>query len=85
MNGHVAVDSAGTKWVRNSAERNYTHCVVITNAAGNQHAEWASSLALAERNASTWRKRSYVKDGATQGYTAEVIEAVCTIGQKARA
>ena len=58
---------------RSSASHLYSHCLVIHFAAHSpsnlwpkgiaacSHAEWAESRALAERNASRWRKDPFVE------------------------
>jgi hypothetical protein len=63
-----AVDKNGKLHKRASVSRFYIHCVVIHFAAqppskfrpkgvtAYSRAEWAGSLALAERSASRWRK-----------------------------
>jgi len=68
-----AVDKNGKLHKRGSVSRFYSHCVVIHFAAhppsklwpkgisACSHAEWAASHALAERNASRWRKDPYVE------------------------
>jgi hypothetical protein len=68
-----AVDKDGKPHKRASVSRLYSHCVVIHFAAhppskfwpkgvtAYSRAEWAGSLALAERSASRWRKEPYVE------------------------
>ena len=68
-----AVDKNGKLHKRASVSRFYSHCVVIHFAAhppskfwpkgvaAHSRAEWAGSLALAERSASRWRKEPYVE------------------------
>ena len=72
-----AVDQNGKLHKRASVSRFYSHCVVIHFAAhppskfwsaGFSHAEWAESRALAERNASRWRKEPDVE-------AIEILEA----------
>ena len=69
-----AVDKNGKLHKRASVSRFCSHCVVIHFAAhppskfwpkgvtAYSRAEWAGSLALAERSASRWRKEPYVED-----------------------
>lgn len=88
MNGHTATDSTGQKWVRNSTSRTYTHCVVITGPIVDgenlyhSHAEWSGRPDLAAKVAAGWRAKTHHKTG--KPYTAEVIPAVCTPGQRAK-
>jgi len=75
-----AVDKNGKPHKRASASHLYSHCVVIHFAAhppskfwpkgvtAFSGAEWAESLALAERSARRWRKEQYVED-------IEILEA----------
>jgi hypothetical protein len=68
-----ATDGNGKVHKRSSTSHVYSHCVVIHFAAhppsklwpkgisACSHAEWAASRALAERNASRWRKKPYVE------------------------
>ena len=68
-----AVDKNGKPHNRASVSRLYSHCVVIHFAAHKgvtafSRAEWAGSLALAERSASRWRKEPYVE-------AIEILEA----------
>jgi len=75
-----AVDQNGKLHKRASVSRFYSHCVVIHFAthppskfwpkgvAACSHAEWAESRALAERNASRWRKEPDVE-------AIEILEA----------
>jgi hypothetical protein len=68
-----AVDKNGKPHKRASVSRLYSHCVVIHFAAhppskfwpkgvtAFSRAEWAGSLALAERSASRWRKEPDVE------------------------
>jgi hypothetical protein len=75
-----AVDKNGKPHKRASVSRFYSHCVVIHFAAhppskfwpkgvtAYSRAEWAGSIALAERRASHWRKEPYVE-------AIEIIEA----------
>jgi hypothetical protein len=68
-----ATDANGKVHKRSSTSHVYSHCVVIHFAAHPpsklwpkgispfSHAEWAASRALAERNASRWRKKPYVE------------------------
>jgi hypothetical protein len=75
-----AVDKNGKLHKRASVSRFCSHCVVIHFAAhppskfwpkgvtAYSRAEWAGSLALAERSASRWRKEPYVED-------IEILEA----------
>ena len=75
-----AVDKNGKLHNRASVSRLYSHCVVIHFAArppskfwpkgvtAFSRAEWAGSLALAERSARRWRKKPYVE-------AIEILEA----------
>src|SRR5215831_19682876 len=75
-----AVDKNDKLHKRASVSRLYSHCVVIHFAAhppskfwpkgvtAFSRAEWAESLALAERSASRWRKDPYVE-------AIEILEA----------
>ena len=75
-----AVDKNGKPHKRASASHLYSHCVVIHFAAhppskfwpkgvtAFSRAEWAGSLALAERSARRWRKEPYVE-------AIEILEA----------
>ena len=75
-----AVDKNGKLHKRASVSRFYSHCVVILFAAhppskfwpkgvaAYSSAEWAGSIALAERSASRWRKEPYVE-------AIEILEA----------
>jgi len=75
-----AVDKNGKLHKRASVSRFYSHCVVIHFAAhppskfwpkgvtAYSRAEWAGSIALAERSASRWRKEPYVE-------AIEILEA----------
>jgi hypothetical protein len=75
-----AVDRNGKLHKRGSVSRFYSHCVVIRFAAhppskfwpkgvtAYSRAEWAGSLAPAERSASRWRKEPYVE-------AIEILEA----------
>jgi hypothetical protein len=75
-----AVDKNGKPHKRASVSRLYSHCVVIHFAAhppskfwpkgvtAYSRAEWAGSLALAERRASRWRKEPDVE-------AIEILEA----------
>ena len=75
-----ATDATGKVHKRSSTGRVYSHCLVIHFAAhppsklwprgisAFSHAEWAGSCALAERNASRWRKDPYVE-------AIEILEA----------
>jgi hypothetical protein len=68
-----AVDKNGKLHKRASVSRFYSHCVVIHFAAhppskfwpqgvtAYSRAEWAGSLALAERSVNRWRKEPYVE------------------------
>ena len=68
-----ATDANGKVHKRSSASQVYSHCLVIHFAAhppsklwpkgiaACSHAEWAASRALAERNASRWRKDPFVE------------------------
>ena len=68
-----ATDATGNVHKRSSASHVYSHCLVIHFAAhppsklwpkgisACSHAEWVGSCALAERNASRWRKDPYVE------------------------
>jgi hypothetical protein len=68
-----AVDKNGKLHKRASVSRFYSHCVVIYFAAhppskfwpkgvtAYSRAEWAGSLAMAERSASRWRKEPDVE------------------------
>ena len=68
-----ATDATGKVYKRNSRSRVYSHCVAIHFAAyppskfwpkgvtAYSRADWAGSLALAERSASRWRKEPYVE------------------------
>jgi hypothetical protein len=80
MNGHSAIDSTGRKWIRNSAGRIYTHCIVISHDDVISHAEWAGRPDLAAKVAASWRGETHYKTG--KPYTAEVIVAVCTPGKR---
>jgi len=74
------IDGNGRVHKRSSASHVYSHCLVIHFAAhppsdlwprgiaACSHAEWAGSLALAEREASRWRKDPYVE-------AVEILEA----------
>jgi hypothetical protein len=76
----AATDATGKVHKRSSASRVYSHCVVIhffaqppsklwpKGIATCSHAEWVGSCALAERNASRWRKDPYVE-------AIEILEA----------
>jgi hypothetical protein len=67
------IDGNGRVHKRSSANHVYSHCLVIHFAAhppSNRwtkgiaactHAEWAGSLALAERKGNRWRKDPYVE------------------------
>jgi len=75
-----ATNATGKVYKRSSRSRIYPHCVVIHFAAhppskfwpkgvaAYSRAEWAGSRALAERNASRWRKEPYVE-------AIEILEA----------
>jgi hypothetical protein len=75
-----AVDRNGKLHKRAGVSRVHSHCVVIHFAAhppskfwpkgltAFSRAEWAGSLALAERSASRWRKEPYVE-------AIEILEA----------
>jgi hypothetical protein len=75
-----AVDKNGKPHNRASVSRLYSHCVVIHFAAqppskfwpkgivACSHAQWAGSRELAERNASSWRKKPDVE-------AIEILEA----------
>jgi hypothetical protein len=75
-----AVDKNGKLHKRASVSRFYSHCVVIHFAAhppskfwpkgvtAYSRAEWAGSIALAERSASRWRKEPDVE-------AIEILEA----------
>jgi hypothetical protein len=75
-----ATDATGKVHKRSSTSHIYSHCVVIHFAAhppsklwpkgiaACNHAEWAASHALAERNANRWRKDPYVE-------AIEILEA----------
>ena len=75
-----AVDKNGKPHKRASVSRLYSHCVVIhfathppskfwpNGVTAHSRAEWAGSLALAERSASRWRKEPYVE-------AIEIVEA----------
>ena len=68
-----ATDASGKVHKRSSTSHVYSHRLVIHFAAhppsklwpegisACSHAEWAASRALAERNASRWRKDPYVE------------------------
>lgn len=73
-------DSRGESHTRTSANRLYTHAVVVRLAAipahdhflawpERDHIEWAGSLALAQKVASPWRKKA-------SALQVEIIEAV---------
>ena len=74
------IDASGKVHKRSSARRVYSHCIVIHFAAhppssfcpkgvaAYSRAQWAGSIALAERSASRWRKEPYVED-------IEILEA----------
>jgi hypothetical protein len=74
------IDCNGRVHKRSSPNHVYSHCLVIHFAphppsnlwpkgiAACSHAEWAGSRALAEREASRWRKDPYVA-------TVEILEA----------
>jgi len=74
------IDGNGRVHKRRSVSRVYSHCLVIHFAAhppskpwpkgiaACSHAEWVGSCALAERNASRWRKDPYVE-------AIEILEA----------
>jgi hypothetical protein len=75
-----AVDKNGKLHKRASVSRSYSHCVVIHFAAhppskfwpkgisAHSRAEWAGSIARAERSASRWRKKPHVE-------AIEILEA----------
>ena len=75
-----ATNATGKVYKRSNRSRVYSHCVVIHFAAHTpskfwpkgvtaySRAEWAGSLALAERSASRWRKEPYVE-------AIEILEA----------
>ena len=77
-----AIDKTGKLHKRASVSRFYSHCVVMHFAAhppskfwprgvtAFSRAEWAGSLALAERRASRWRKEPDVVD-------IEILEVRC--------
>jgi hypothetical protein len=76
---HTVTDSKGQVHKRTSASRLYTHAVVVHLPAipahdhflawpARTHVEWASSLTLAQKAASPWRRKD------TEG--VEIIEAV---------
>jgi hypothetical protein len=67
-NKFKATDSRGTVHKRTSADRTYTHCVVVHFPAhgpdqygrswpAKTRAEWASRADLAEKNAQGWSRR----------------------------
>jgi hypothetical protein len=71
-NKFQVTDSRGQDHKRTSAERTYTHCVVIRFKTipardnfkewpAHSRAEWAGSAALAEKNAAGWRGRNHVE------------------------
>ena len=74
------IDGNGRVHKRRSTSRVYSHCLVIHFAAhlpsnlwpegiaACTHAEWAESLALAERKGNRWRKDAYVE-------AIEILEA----------
>jgi hypothetical protein len=76
-----ATDGKGKVHKRSSTSHVYSHCVVIHFAAhlpsklwpkgisACSHAEWAASRALAERNASRWRKKPCVE-------AIEILDAI---------
>ena len=76
-----ATDASGKVHKRSSTSHAYSHCLVIHFAAhppsnlwpkgiaACSHAEWAESRALAERNASRWRKKPYVE-------AIEIVDAI---------
>jgi len=75
-----ATDATGKVYKRSSRSRVYSHCVAIHFAThppsrfwpkgvtAYRRAEWAGSIALAERSASRWRKEPYVE-------AIEILEA----------
>lgn len=65
MNKHTAMDTAGRVHKRNSKDRLYSHCVVAicndrSNSPGSTIARWASSLRLAEKQASGLRMSAWI-------------------------
>lgn len=75
---HTATAADGKVFKRTSANRVYSHCVVIhipvatwndREYPAHDRAEWTSSLALAQKNASAWRTRR-------PEYAVEILEAV---------
>jgi hypothetical protein len=81
---HTATDSKGKVHKRTSANRVYSHCVVIhlraipprENSRGwdaRSCAEWASTRALAEKNAANWRRKDVE--------AVEIVEAEITKGK----
>src|SRR5262249_32712655 len=74
------IDATGKVHKRSSVRRVYSHCVVIHFAAhpasklwpigiaACSHAEWEGSRAMAERNATRWRKEPDVE-------AIEILEA----------
>ena len=76
-----ATDANGKVHKHSSISLVYSHCVVIHFAAhppsklwpkgisAFSHAEWSASCALAERNASRWRKKPYVE-------AIEILDAI---------
>ena len=76
-----ATDANGKVHKRSSTSHVYSHCVVIHFAAhppsklwpkgiaACSHGEWSASCALAERNASRWRKKPYVE-------AIEILDAI---------
>lgn len=81
---HRVTDSRGEVHKRTSQERVYSHCVVIRfkdrpaspgyrAIPAYSRAEWASTLALAERNASSWRKPDKIYVESVEVIPAEII------------
>jgi hypothetical protein len=79
MANFEAIDSQGRIYTRSSNISTYTHCVVIhirghvaydtLNAQeAYSRAEWAGSLARAQKNARGWSDKSYIE-------SVELVEA----------
>ena len=72
MANFEAIDSQGRVYTRSSDTLTYTHCVVIHIRGHLAHdglnvrepysrAEWAGSLARAQKNAKGWSGKSYIE------------------------
>jgi hypothetical protein len=79
MANFEAIDSQGRVYTRSSHTLIYTHCVVIHVLGHAAHdglnarkpysrAEWAGSLARAQKNARGWSAKSYIE-------SVDVLEA----------